>query len=140
MSVPEFGVVLGLYNDEFMEEEDMNALPSNIHIAPSLANAHVTDLAYFIAFAIRHQTEQHRKGVISISPNVTHLARHFGLLNTAAQSSALTLIGQMSLQGITTMLHMQIIERRCGTDPPRYRFWHAIDEENLEDSLDGVPP
>ncbi|PPR97413.1 hypothetical protein GOBAR_AA23258 [Gossypium barbadense] len=115
MSVPEFGVTLGLYTDEFMEEEDMNALPRNIHILPSLcwkalaplsstynpsrskasalapslrylhailahtltgrrestdvvnthdayylwcmANAHVTDLAYFIAFAIRHQTE-----------------------------------------------------------------------------------
>ncbi|PPS09306.1 hypothetical protein GOBAR_AA11342 [Gossypium barbadense] len=27
MNVPEFGVVLGLYTDEFMEEEDMNALP-----------------------------------------------------------------------------------------------------------------
>ncbi|KAK5845598.1 hypothetical protein PVK06_001792 [Gossypium arboreum] len=36
MSVPEFGVSLGLYTDEFMEEEDMNALPCNIHISPSL--------------------------------------------------------------------------------------------------------
>ncbi|PPS15514.1 hypothetical protein GOBAR_AA05062 [Gossypium barbadense] len=61
-----------------------------------MANAHVTDLAYFIAFAIRHQTEWHRKGVISIGPYMMHLARHFGLLNTVAQSSALTLIGQMS--------------------------------------------
>ncbi|PPR90297.1 hypothetical protein GOBAR_AA30387 [Gossypium barbadense] len=154
MSVPEFGVTLGLYTNEFMEEEDMNALPRNIHISPSLcwkalaplsstydpsrskasalapslrylyatlahtfprrrestsivnthdayylwcmANAHVTDLAYFIAFVIRHQTERHWKGVISTDPYVTCLARHFGLLNTVAQSSALTLIGQMS--------------------------------------------
>ncbi|PPR96197.1 hypothetical protein GOBAR_AA24471 [Gossypium barbadense] len=36
MSVPEFGVALELYTDEFMEEEDMNALPCNIHISPSL--------------------------------------------------------------------------------------------------------
>ncbi|PPR91999.1 hypothetical protein GOBAR_AA28685 [Gossypium barbadense] len=36
MSVPEFGVTLGLYTDEFMEEEDMNAVPHNIHISPSL--------------------------------------------------------------------------------------------------------
>ncbi|KAK5811842.1 hypothetical protein PVK06_027215 [Gossypium arboreum] len=174
MSVPKFGVALGLYTCEFMEEEDMNALPRNIHIslsscwkalaplsstydpsrskatvlAPSLcylhaistltrrrestgvfnthdayylwcmANAGVTDLAYFIAFAIRHQTERHRKGVISIGPYVTSLARHFGLLNTVAQSSVLTLIGQMSPQGITTMLHMRMIECRCGTNPP----------------------
>ncbi|PPR81294.1 hypothetical protein GOBAR_AA39420 [Gossypium barbadense] len=36
MSVPEFGATLGLYTDEFMEEEDMNALPCNIHISLSL--------------------------------------------------------------------------------------------------------
>ncbi|PPS08269.1 hypothetical protein GOBAR_AA12367 [Gossypium barbadense] len=172
MSVPEFGVSLEPYTDEFIEEEDINALPRNIHISPSLCwkalaplsstydpsrskasalpislrylhailahtltgrrestsiinthdayylwcmvNAHVTDLAYFIAFAIRHQTERHQKGVISIGPYVTRLARHFGLLNIVAQSSALTLIGQMSPQGITTMLHMRMIERRLG--------------------------
>ncbi|PPS19006.1 hypothetical protein GOBAR_AA01557 [Gossypium barbadense] len=36
MSVPEFEVALGLYTDEFMEEDDMNALPRNIYISPSL--------------------------------------------------------------------------------------------------------
>ncbi|PPR89782.1 hypothetical protein GOBAR_AA30903 [Gossypium barbadense] len=36
MSVPEFGVALGVYTDEFMEEEDINALTRNIHISPSL--------------------------------------------------------------------------------------------------------
>ncbi|PPS15178.1 hypothetical protein GOBAR_AA05413 [Gossypium barbadense] len=34
-SVLEFGVALELYTNEFMEEEDMNALPRNIHISPS---------------------------------------------------------------------------------------------------------
>ncbi|PPR85654.1 hypothetical protein GOBAR_AA35037 [Gossypium barbadense] len=156
----QFGVALGLYTDEFIEEEDMNALPCDIHISSSLcwkalaplsstydpssskastlapfvrylhailaltligrresigvvnthdayylwcmANAHVTDLAYFIAFAIRHQTKRHWKGVISIGPYVTLLSRHFSLLNTVAQSSALTLIGQMSQHGYVT--------------------------------------
>ena len=36
MSVPEFVETLGLYTDKFIEEEDMNALPRNIHISPSL--------------------------------------------------------------------------------------------------------
>ncbi|PPS16165.1 hypothetical protein GOBAR_AA04414 [Gossypium barbadense] len=36
ISVLEFGVALGLYTDEFIDEEDMNALPRNIHISPSL--------------------------------------------------------------------------------------------------------
>ena len=87
-----------------------------------MANAHVTDLAYFIAFTIRHQTERYQKGVISIGPYMMRLTRHFSLLNTVAQSSVLTLIGQMSLQGITTMLHMRMIECRRGTDPPQYRL------------------
>ncbi|PPS16527.1 hypothetical protein GOBAR_AA04055 [Gossypium barbadense] len=69
-----------------------------------MENGHVLDLAYFIALAIHHQTERHRRGVISIGPYITRLVRHFGLLNTAAQSSSLTLIGQMSPQGISSML------------------------------------
>ncbi|PPS14936.1 hypothetical protein GOBAR_AA05638 [Gossypium barbadense] len=55
-------------------------------------------------------TKQHRKGVLSIDPYMTRLARYFGLLNTAAQPSSLTLIGQMSSQGISSMLHMRMIE------------------------------
>ncbi|PPS10680.1 hypothetical protein GOBAR_AA09962 [Gossypium barbadense] len=50
-------------------------------LSPSLR--HVIDLAYFITLMIQHQTERHRKGVISIGPYVTRLARHFGLLSTA---------------------------------------------------------
>ncbi|PPR98043.1 hypothetical protein GOBAR_AA22620 [Gossypium barbadense] len=198
MSVPKFGVTLGIYTNEFMEEEDMNALPRNIHISPSLCwkalvtlsstydpccskasalapslhylhailahtltgrrestgvvnthdayylwcivNGHMTDLAYFITFAIRHQTERHQKRVISIGPYMTRLVRHFGLLNIVAQSSALTLIGQISPQSITIMLHMRMIERQRGTDPPQYRLTHAIDEKDLEDIPDDVPP
>ncbi|PPS06277.1 hypothetical protein GOBAR_AA14369 [Gossypium barbadense] len=117
-----------------------NPSPQEAYYLWCMANAYMTDLAYFIAFAIRHQTERHRKGVISISLNVTRLARHFGLLNTAAQSSALTLIRKMSPQGITTMLHMRMIERRLRIDPPQYRFSHAIDEEDLEEIPDNVPP
>ncbi|PPR91666.1 hypothetical protein GOBAR_AA29018 [Gossypium barbadense] len=33
-----------------------------------MASAHMIDLAYFIAFTIHHQTERHKKRVISISP------------------------------------------------------------------------
>ncbi|KAK5785356.1 hypothetical protein PVK06_039931 [Gossypium arboreum] len=62
----------------------------------SMANGHVINLAYFIAFVIHHQTERHKRGVISIGPYVTRLARHFGLLNREIQSTSLSLIGQMS--------------------------------------------
>ncbi|PPS10580.1 hypothetical protein GOBAR_AA10065 [Gossypium barbadense] len=69
-----------------------------------MSHGHIIDHAYFIALAIQHQMERHRKGVLSIGLYLTWLARHFGLLNTTAQSSSLTLMGQMSPQGISSML------------------------------------
>ncbi|PPS14931.1 hypothetical protein GOBAR_AA05657 [Gossypium barbadense] len=95
LSVPEFGTALGLYMEEFKEENDLDTLNSHIHHSPSqcwdvlvpgrrestgIVNTHevyflwctsygyVIDLSYFIAFTIQHQTERHRKGVISIGP------------------------------------------------------------------------
>ncbi|KAH1123009.1 hypothetical protein J1N35_006169 [Gossypium stocksii] len=154
LSVPEFGTALGLYTEQFLEEENLFELHRHIHVPPincwcplvpgqptydpsrskatnlipslqylhallahtltgrhesigvvstydayflwSMAYIHVIDLAYFIAYAIQHQTERHRRGVFSIGPYVTRLACHFGLLNTTAQAYSYTLIGQMS--------------------------------------------
>ncbi|PPS16702.1 hypothetical protein GOBAR_AA03877 [Gossypium barbadense] len=94
-----------------------------------MSHEHIIDLAYFIALTIQHQTERHRKGIISIGIYVTRLAQHFGLLNTAAQESSLTLIGQMSPQGISSMLSMRMIERHRGTYPPQYLLAQSIEEE-----------
>ncbi|KAK5839448.1 hypothetical protein PVK06_008239 [Gossypium arboreum] len=106
----------------------------------SMENEHIFDLAYFIALTIRHQTERHRKGVISINPYVTRLAQYFGLLNTGVQAYSLTLISQMSSQCIFSMLYMRMIERRHGVDPPQYRLVQPAEEEDLEDITDDVPP
>ncbi|KAK5824784.1 hypothetical protein PVK06_019568 [Gossypium arboreum] len=106
----------------------------------SMANRHVFDLAYFIALTIHHQTERHRKEVISTWPCVTRLARYSGLLNTVAQASSLTLISQMSPQGISSMLHMRMIERRRRVDPPQYCLVQSAEEEDPEDITDDVLP
>ncbi|PPR87171.1 hypothetical protein GOBAR_AA33523 [Gossypium barbadense] len=79
-------------------------------------------------------------GVISIGPYVTRLARLFGFLNTAVQSSSLTLIGQMSPQGILSMLSMRMIEKRRGTYPPQYCLTQSTTEEAPKDITDDVPP
>ncbi|PPR95572.1 hypothetical protein GOBAR_AA25095 [Gossypium barbadense] len=84
--------------------------------------------------------ETHRKKLWHMGPYVTRLARHFELLNTAAQSSSLTLISQMSPQGISSMLHMRMIEKRQGTHPPQYRLALSTEEEDPEDITDDVPP
>ncbi|PPR97709.1 hypothetical protein GOBAR_AA22960 [Gossypium barbadense] len=105
-----------------------------------MSHGHVINLAYLISLAIQHQTEWHKKGVISIGPYVTRLARYFGLLNIAAQSSSLTLMGQMSPQGISSMLSMRMIEKRCDTFPPQYRLPQSTEEEAPEDNTDDVSP
>ncbi|KAK5825749.1 hypothetical protein PVK06_020613 [Gossypium arboreum] len=105
----------------------------------SMANRHVLDLAYFIALAICHQMEQHRRGVISIGPYVTRLAQHFGLLKKAAQSSSLTLLDQMSTQGISSMLSMRMIKKRRGTYPIQYRLIQSTKEDDPEDITNDVP-
>ncbi|KAK5811534.1 hypothetical protein PVK06_026874 [Gossypium arboreum] len=105
-----------------------------------MSHEHVIDLAYFIALAVQHQTERQQKGVISIGPYVTRLARHFGLLNTAAQESSLTLIGQMPPQGISSMLSMRMIERSRGTYPSQYRLAQSTEEKAYEDIPDDVSP
>ncbi|PPS01113.1 hypothetical protein GOBAR_AA19552 [Gossypium barbadense] len=142
LSVPEFGVALGLYTEEFMDAiYDPSCFKASA-LAPSLrylhailahtltrqrkstgivnthdayflwsmANGHVFDLIYFIALAIHQQMERHRKGVISIGP-----------------------------YGISSMLHMRMIERRHGVDPPQYRLVQSAEEEDPEDITDDVP-
>ncbi|PPS02509.1 hypothetical protein GOBAR_AA18153 [Gossypium barbadense] len=88
---------------------------------------------------LMHQTEWHQKGIISTGPYVTRLARHFRLLNTAAQESSLTLISHMSPQGISSKLSMRMIERHRGTYPPQYRLAQSTEEEAYEDIPDDVP-
>ncbi|PPS11576.1 hypothetical protein GOBAR_AA09066 [Gossypium barbadense] len=62
------------------------------------------------------------------------------LLRTAAQESSLTLIGQMSPQGISSMLSMRMIEKHRGTYPPQYHLAQSTKEEALKDITDDGPP
>ncbi|KAK5802668.1 hypothetical protein PVK06_030281 [Gossypium arboreum] len=131
LTVPEFGIALGLCTEEFVDDNELNTLYCHIYYSPSkcwkdlvpasatydhslskasalppclsylhailahtltgqreitgvvtthdayflwsIANGHVLDYSYFIALAIRHQTERHRRRVISIEPYVIQL-------------------------------------------------------------------
>ncbi|KHG21608.1 50S ribosomal L25 [Gossypium arboreum] len=83
-----------------------------------MSNGYIIDLTYFIALAIRHQTERHRRGVISIGPYVTRL---------------------MFPQGISSMLSMRMIKRHRGTYPLQYHLAQSTEEEAPEDITDDVP-
>ncbi|KAH1056906.1 hypothetical protein J1N35_034971 [Gossypium stocksii] len=76
-----------------------------------MATGHLFDLAYFIALAFCHQTNRHRKGAIYLGLYMTRLTRHLGLLGTPEQTSTLTLVGQISPKGISSVTHMRMIKR-----------------------------
>ncbi|KAK5838542.1 hypothetical protein PVK06_007272 [Gossypium arboreum] len=135
MSVPDFGAALGIYTNGFMGAANFPHLHRH-----SIVTSHIFDLAYFIALAFHHQTDRHRKDPICLGHYVIRLVRHFGFLDTPEQSSTLTLVGQMPPQGISSMIHIRMIKRRCGVDPTQYRLFQSNVEHDPEDFIDDVPP
>ncbi|PPS20318.1 hypothetical protein GOBAR_AA00252 [Gossypium barbadense] len=161
MSIPEFGIAWGIYTDEFIGADNFLRLHRHIHHSPSycwtdltasqicydvicskatslslalryihallahmltgrrestgvintidayylwsMVTGHIFDLAYFIALAFRHQTDCHRRGPICLGP-----------------------------YGISSMIHMRVIKRHRGFDPPQYKLIHS--------DVDDVPP
>ncbi|PPR95573.1 hypothetical protein GOBAR_AA25096 [Gossypium barbadense] len=79
-------------------------------------------------------------GIRSINSSNPHDHSIERLLSTATQESSLTLIGQMSLQGISSMLSMRMIKKRRGIYPPQYRLTQSTEEEAYEDILDDLLP
>ncbi|PPS11304.1 hypothetical protein GOBAR_AA09334 [Gossypium barbadense] len=165
LSVPEFGAALGLYTEEFREENELHALTRYIHFSPSKcwhtlalstasynpshskASVLPPSLRYLHAI-LAHMIIGRRESTGVVNTHDVYflwymsqwLARHFVLLNTTAQESSLTLIDQMSPQGISSMLSIRMIERCRGTYPPQYRLAQSTEEEAYEDIPDDVPP
>ncbi|PPS12052.1 hypothetical protein GOBAR_AA08593 [Gossypium barbadense] len=122
LSVPEFSTVLGLYTEEFKEENDLHALNRHIHRCP---------LRCWDALV---------PGGATYNPSHSKASAVPPSLSTAAQESSLTFIGQMSPQGISSMLSMRMIEKCRGTYPPQYHLTQSTEEEAYEDIPDDVPP
>ncbi|PPS14085.1 hypothetical protein GOBAR_AA06500 [Gossypium barbadense] len=122
LSVPEFGTDLGLYTEEFKEENDLHALNRHIHRSPSRCWDTLVP------------------GGDTCNPSRSKASALLPSLSTAAQESSLTLIGQMSPQGISSMLSMRMIKKRQGTYPPQYHLAQSTEEEAYEDIPDDVPP
>ncbi|PPS06387.1 hypothetical protein GOBAR_AA14259 [Gossypium barbadense] len=121
-SVLEFGTTMGLYTEEFKEENDLHALNRHIHRSPSWCwDTLVPSVATY---------NPSRSKASALPPS----------LSTAAQKSSLTLIGKMSPQRISSMFSMKMIEKHRGTYLPQYRLAQSTEEEAPEDITDDVPP
>ncbi|PPS03427.1 hypothetical protein GOBAR_AA17233 [Gossypium barbadense] len=170
LSVPEFGAALGLYTEDFKEENELHALSCHKHIStskcwhtlapitasynPSCSKASVLPPSLRYLHVILAHTitgRQESTGVVNTHDvyflwcmsqgHVIDLAYFITLLlNTVTQEPSLTLIGQMSQRGISSMLSMRMIERRRGTYPPQYYLTQSTEEEAYEDIPDDVPP
>ncbi|PPS03933.1 hypothetical protein GOBAR_AA16731 [Gossypium barbadense] len=138
LNVPEFETTLGLYTNKFMEENELHALNRHIHHSPSRCwNALMPDVASYNPSCSKAS---------ALPPSLRYLHAILAhtltgrLLNIAAQSSSLTLMGQMSPQGISSMLSMRMIKKQLGTFPPQYHLTQSAKEGDPEDIIDDVPP
>ncbi|PPR80831.1 hypothetical protein GOBAR_AA39883 [Gossypium barbadense] len=117
LSVPEFGTALGLYTEEFKKENELHALTGHIHFSPS-------------------------KCLHTLAPGAASYNLSRSKVSVLPPSLRIILdpIGQMSPQGILSMLSMRMIERCRGTYPSQYRLAQSTKEEAYEDIPDDVPP
>ncbi|PPS13448.1 hypothetical protein GOBAR_AA07131 [Gossypium barbadense] len=109
LSIPEFGVVVGLYTEELKEENELHALTRHIHFSPS-------------------------KCWHTLAPSATSYNHSLSKASVLPPS-----LSQMSPQGILSILSMRMIERRRGTYPPQYHLAQSTEEEAYKDILDDVP-
>ncbi|KAH1055190.1 hypothetical protein J1N35_033255 [Gossypium stocksii] len=155
LSVPDFGVVL-LYTDKFIEEEDLSELHRHIYylsskcwqalvptsatydLSRSKATALAPSLRYLHAL-FAHTLTGRRESISVVNTHDVYFLwnvvyRHvFDLLNIRQS-------GIMSPQGISSMLHMRMIDRQRGTDPPQYHLARSTGQEDPKDITDDVPP
>ncbi|PPR96366.1 hypothetical protein GOBAR_AA24303 [Gossypium barbadense] len=110
LSVPKFGVALGLYTEQFKEENELHALTHHIHFSPSKC-------WHTLAPGAASHNPSRSKALV-LPPSLRYLYAILAhtitrrLISIAAQESSLTLIGQMSPQGISSVLSMRMIDRR----------------------------
>ncbi|PPS05340.1 hypothetical protein GOBAR_AA15322 [Gossypium barbadense] len=111
LSVPEFGVVLGLYMEEFKEKNELHALAHHIHFSP-------LKCWHTLAPSAASYNPSHSKALVlppSLSPRII-INPHWPDVST------------------------RMIEKRRGTYPPQYRLTQSTEEEAYEDIPDDIPP
>ncbi|KAH1081562.1 hypothetical protein J1N35_021323 [Gossypium stocksii] len=142
MSVFEFGIALGLYIDEFMSAKNFLRLHQRIYYLPS--NCWVDLTASMTPYDVIHSK------ATSLPPNLQYIHALLAHILTSRgestaphrhpeQSSTLALAGQMSLQGISSMTHMRMIERLHGVDPSQYQLFDSKSKNEPVDFTNDVP-
>ncbi|PPR96342.1 hypothetical protein GOBAR_AA24324 [Gossypium barbadense] len=166
LSVPEFGAALGLYTEEFREENELHALSCHIHFSPSKcwhtlapstasynpsyskASVLPPSLRYFHAILAHTITERRESiGVVNTHDvyflwcmSQGHIIDLPYFITLAIQHQTEQHRNGMSPQGVSSMLSMRMIERHRGTYPPQYHLAQSTEKESYEDIPDDVPP
>ncbi|PPS16305.1 hypothetical protein GOBAR_AA04287 [Gossypium barbadense] len=126
LSVLEFGAALGLYTEEFKEENELHALSRHIHFSPS-------KYWHTLAPGVASYNPSCSKASV-LPPSLREAREHW------CRQHPRRLLLMISPQGISSILSMRMIERRRGTYPPQYRLAQSTEEEAYEDIPDDVLP
>ncbi|PPS18892.1 hypothetical protein GOBAR_AA01696 [Gossypium barbadense] len=139
LSVPEFGVALGLYTENFMEVDKFSHLHCHIHYAPSSYWA-----ALILATSI-YDPSRFKASTLSPALRYPHALLAHTLTGRRESTSVVNthdtyfLWSMRQGHGISSMLHMRIIECRCGFDPPQYQLARATNQDDRKDITDNIP-
>ncbi|PPR95952.1 hypothetical protein GOBAR_AA24718 [Gossypium barbadense] len=133
LSVPEFGTTLGLYTEEFKEENDLDTLNRHIHRPPSRCwDALVPSSATY---------NPSRSKASAFPPSLRYLHAILAHTITGRRESTgvVNTHDTCFLWCISIMLSMRIIEKRRGTYPLQYRLAQSTKEQAPEDITNDVP-
>ncbi|PPS05158.1 hypothetical protein GOBAR_AA15506 [Gossypium barbadense] len=170
LSVLEFGIALGLYTEEFMDENELKTLPRHIHYSPSKclrdlvpasaiyypSHSKASALPPSLRKTREHRRRHHPRCLILMEygewaygakQERGHLYRALcdsisSVLWAPQHGNTIILLHshRQDVQGISSMLSMRMIEKRHGTYPPQYRLAQSTEKEDPEDITDDVPP
>ncbi|PPS10013.1 hypothetical protein GOBAR_AA10630 [Gossypium barbadense] len=153
MSVPEFDAAMRLYTEKFMSAVDFLRLHRHIHHLPSCcwtdltpydpSHSKVTSLSpvlRYIHAILAHTLKGQGESIGVEEPHLSRPLRDSSCSTLQSPRHTRAVVDQMSPQGISSMIYMRIIKRRCGVDPPQYRLFHSDAQNESEDFTDDVPP
>ncbi|PPR99103.1 hypothetical protein GOBAR_AA21555 [Gossypium barbadense] len=135
MSVSEFGATLGLYTEEFMSFEVFLHLHCHIHhsLFCCWTDLMVSTVPYDVS----------RSKLTSLPPTLRYIHAILAHTLTGRRESTGVVSSTDAYflwsMGISSMIHMRMIERRRGFEPSQYRLVHSDDQDEPSPSQGPIP-
>ncbi|KAK5775743.1 hypothetical protein PVK06_043681 [Gossypium arboreum] len=134
LSVPEFEIALGLYTEEFMDDNELDTLHRHIHYSSSKFWKDIVPVSATYDPSCSKERSHLCWALCDSIGSVLWAPQHSGTIILPHSHPPDVPTGHLE------HAHMRMIEKRRGTHPPQYRLIQSTEEEDPEDIPDDVPP